>query len=78
MSGVPLERLSEERLKLLEMECHLQRASLAATLENLQKRRAIAWGGTAATWGYRLLSQPKVRWLIASGVLARLKRRWSR
>ena len=72
------ERQSEERLKLLEMEANLQRASLAATLENLQKRRALAWGGKAATWGFRLLATPQVRWLLATNILTRLKRKWAR
>ena len=78
MSGLSVERLSEERLRLLETEASLQRASLCATFAQLEQRRALAWGEKAATWGFRLLSQPRIRWLIASGILARLKRRWAR
>jgi hypothetical protein len=72
------ERHSEERLRLLEMEASLQRASLAVTLANLQQRRALAWGGKAASWGWRLLATPRVRWLIAANLLTRLKRKRAR
>jgi hypothetical protein len=72
------QRLAEERLQLLEMEAGLQRAQLAATFATWEKRRALAWGGKVATWGMRLLATPKVRWLIAANVLARLKRRWAK
>jgi hypothetical protein len=78
MSRPGVERLSEERLRLLETEATLQRATLSATFAQLEQRRALAWGEKAATWGFRLLSQPKIRWLIASGILARLRRRWAR
>jgi hypothetical protein len=71
-------RHAEQRLRLLEAEACIQRAELAATLAGLEKRRALAWSGKAATWGFRLLSMPRVRWLIAANVLARLKRKWSR
>ena len=78
MSRSSAERVSEERLRLLETEATVQRAALAATFVKLEQRRALAWGEQAATWGFRLLSQPRIRWLIASGLLARLKRRWAR
>lgn len=69
------EKLARERLQLLEMEAALQRASLAATLAKLEKRRALAWGGQAASWGARLLATPRVRWLLAAGLFSRLKRK---
>jgi hypothetical protein len=69
---------AEQRLRLLEVEAGIQRAELAATLAGLEKRRALAWGGKVASWSWRVLSTPRVRWLIAANVLARLKRRWSR
>lgn len=79
MSGFrEAERVAAERLQLLEMEAGLQRAALAATFESWERRRALAWGGQAATWGLRILSNPRVRWLIAASVLSRLKRRWSK
>jgi hypothetical protein len=78
MSRVSAEQLSAERLRLLETEATVQRAALCATFAQLEQRRALAWGEKAATWGFRLLSQPRIRWLIASGILAGLKRRWAR
>jgi hypothetical protein len=71
-------RHAQQRLRLLEAEAGVQRAALAATLAGLEKRRALAWGGKVATLGFRLLSAPRVRWMIAAGVLARLKRKWAR
>jgi hypothetical protein len=75
MSLRTAQRLATERLQLLEMEAGLQRAALAATFASLEKRRALAWGGKVATWGFRLLATRKVRWLIAANVLSRLRRR---
>jgi hypothetical protein len=70
------QKLARERLQLLEAEAALQRASLAVTLGSLQKHRVIAWGGQAASWGARLLATPRIRWLIAAGILSRIRRRW--
>jgi len=78
MSFRETERLAEERLKLLEMEASLQRAALAATFATWQKRRTLEWGGKVATWGFRLLATPKIRWLIATGIMSKLRRRWAR
>jgi hypothetical protein len=75
MSLRTAQRLATERLQLLEMEAGLQRAALAATFASLEKRRALAWGGKVATWGFRLLATRNVRWLIAANVLSRLRRR---
>jgi hypothetical protein len=72
------QRHAERRLRLLETEAGVQRAALAATFASLEKRRALEWGGKAATWAYRLLATPQVRWLLAANVLSRLKRKWAR
>ena len=66
------------RIQLLETEASLQRAQLAVTLAKWEKRRTLALGGTLARVGWRLLSAPRWRWLIASQLLSRLKRRRSR
>ena len=71
------QRHAERRLLLLEAEAGVQRAALAATFASLEKRRALEWGGKAATWAYRLLATPRVRWLVAASVLSRLKRKWA-
>jgi len=72
------ERHATERIQLLEMEASLQRAQLAVTLVKWEKRRALAWGGTLAQWGWRVFSAPRWRWMIATQLLSRLKRRRSR
>lgn len=64
-----------EKIRLLEMEATLQRAQLAATFAEWETRRALAWGTTVASWGFRLFAQPQVRWLIATTLLARLRGR---
>ena len=71
-------RALEERSRLLEMEADLQRAALAASFAQLQERRLLAVGSTLVTWGWRLFSVPKVRWLVAATVLNRLRNRHRR
>lgn len=78
MSLRAAERLAEERLQLLEIEAGVQRAALNATFASWEKRRALAWGGQVASWGWRALSSPRVRWLIAANVMSRLRRRWAK
>lgn len=78
MSRRDAERHAAERVRLLEIEATLQRAALAATFAELEERRALAWGGTVARWGFRVLARPRVRWLIATNLLSRLTRRWAR
>lgn len=71
------EKLVLERLRLLELEASVQRLELAATLAEWQDRRALHWGGQVAGWGMKLLSVPKIRWLIATTVLSRLRRKFA-
>jgi hypothetical protein len=68
-------RALEERARLLEIEAHLQRATLAATIEKWQERRLLGLATSVASLGWRLMSVPKVRWLVAAGILSRLKGR---
>lgn len=63
----------EQREKLLAMEADLQRATLAATFRKWQDRKLLAIGSTVATWGWRALAVPKIRWLVAATVLSRLR-----
>jgi hypothetical protein len=76
--GSEVERHAAERIRLLEMEASLQRAALAVTFASWEKRRALAWGGTLAQLGWRILAAPRWRWFIAMRLLNRLKRRRSR
>jgi hypothetical protein len=78
MSFRHLEQLAAERMKLLELEAMLQRAELGATFDRWEKRKALAWGSTVASWGMRLFAQPRIRWLLMSTLLSRLSGRRAR
>lgn len=65
----------DECERMLAIEAGLQRATLAATVRKWQERKLLAVGSTLATWGWRLFSVPKIRWLIAATVLSRLRGR---
>jgi hypothetical protein len=69
------EQLAEQRLRLLEMEATLQRVELSATFEKWEKRRVLAWGTWIAGLGFKLFAQPRIRWLIATTLLSRLRSR---
>ncbi|MEJ0034572.1 MAG: hypothetical protein WDO68_00570 [Gammaproteobacteria bacterium] len=75
MSLRQAERIAEERLRLLELEASLQRSELAGTFEKWEKRKALAWGARIAGWGFNLFAQPRVRWLVATTLLSRLRKR---
>jgi hypothetical protein len=72
------EKLAAERLRLLELEAVLQRIELNSTFNRWEKRKALAWGSTLATWGMKLFAQPQIRWLLMSTVLSRLTGRRAR
>ncbi len=75
MSLREAERMAEERLQLLELEASFQRSELADTFDKWEKRKALAWGARIAGWGFRLFAQPRIRWLVATTLLSKLKRR---
>lgn len=68
-------RRLEARERLLAMEADLQRAMLSTTLRRWQEHKLLTIGSTVASWGWRLFSVPKVRWLVAASVLSRLRGR---
>jgi hypothetical protein len=68
------EQAVQERLWLLEREASLQRAELMETFAGWEKRGALAWGARIAGWGFKLFAQPKIRWLIATTLLSKLRR----
>lgn len=74
MSLRQAERLAAERLQLLELEASLQRSELADTFAKWEKRKALAWGARIAGWVFRLFAQPRIRWLVATTLLSRLRR----
>jgi len=69
------EQVAQERLRLLELEASLQRSQLADTFEQWEKRKALAWGARVAGWGFKLFAQPRIRWLVATTLLSRLRGR---
>jgi hypothetical protein len=69
------EQVAEQRLRLLEMEATLQRVELSATFEKWEKRKVLAWGTWVAGLGFKLFAQPRIRWLIATTLLSRLRSR---
>ena len=75
MSLREAERLAAERLRLLELEASSQRSKLVDTFHDWEKRRALAWGASIAGWGFKLFAQPRIRWLVATTLLSRLRRR---
>jgi hypothetical protein len=78
MRGRHTEQLAAERMRLLEIEARLQRAELAATFDKWEKRKTLAWGRTLATWGFRMFARPRIRWLIATTLLSRMRGRIAR
>ena len=75
MSWREYARRLDERERLLAMEADLQRATLDATLRRWQEHKLLTIGSTVATWGWRLLSVPRIRWLLAATVFSRLRGR---
>jgi hypothetical protein len=67
-------RLIARRQELLELEAEVQRAALAATFARLEQRRALSWAAGAGRTALRVLSMPRVRWLLVAAVLRRLGR----
>ena len=66
-------RRIERRRELLELEAEVQRAALAATFARLEQRRALSWAAGAGRTVLRLLTMPRVRWLLLAAVLRRLR-----
>ena len=75
MKGRSSAAVLEERERLLQIEAGLQRATLAATFAKWQERRLLAVGSTLASWSWRLLAVPRIRWLVAGSVLAKFRGR---
>jgi hypothetical protein len=75
MSLREAERLAAERLRLLELEASSQRSKLAHSFPDWEKLKALAGGASIAGWGFKLFAQPRIRWLVATTLLSRLRRR---
>ena len=68
----------ERRLQLLELEAQLQRATLAATFAEWQDRRSLVWLTGAGRIALRMFATPRVRWLVLTTILRRLRRKRER
>lgn len=66
-------RYIARRRELLELEAEVQRAALAATFARLEQRHGLAWAAGAARTALRVLTLPRVRWLLLAAVLRRLR-----
>jgi len=63
------------RRDLLELEADVQRAALAATLARWERRRALGWATGTGRVLFRLLANPRIRWLVLAAVVRGLKRK---
>jgi hypothetical protein len=55
-----------QRLKVLEMEAAMERATLAATLDEWQQRRTMTWVMEAAKMAGGVLKTPTARWVLTA------------
>lgn len=62
------------RWELLELEAEVQRAALAATFARFEQRRALSWATGAGRAALRVLSMPRVRWLLVAAVVRGVRR----
>jgi len=63
-----------QRRKLLELEAQIQRATLASTLRTWEHSRALSWAAGAGSMALRLFAAPKLKWMLAAGLLSKLRR----
>jgi hypothetical protein len=61
------------RRQLLELEAHLQRVTLAATLAEWQDRRSLVWLAGAGRLAVRALATPRIRWFLLAALMRRLR-----
>ena len=66
------------RRELLELEAHLQRVTLAATLAEWEDRRSLVWLAGAGRLAARVLATPRIRWFVLAALLRRLRRKRKR
>ncbi len=64
-----------QRLKLLEMEAAMERTTLAATLDEWQRRRTMTWVMEAAKVAGGVLKTPTARWVLTALVMRLIRGR---
>jgi hypothetical protein len=76
-AAVPRPVIIAQRLQMLEIEAAVQRAHLAATMGQWQRRSALDWVASAATSAAKvaggILATPTARWILTA-LLMRLIR----
>ncbi len=68
-------RYIARRQELLELEAEVQRAALAAAFARWERRRALGWAAGAGRTLFRVLANPRVRWVVLAALLRGLKRK---
>ena len=68
-------RYIARRQELLELEAEVQRATLAATFARWEQRRALGWAAGAGRTLFKVLANPRVRWVLLAALLRGLKRK---
>jgi hypothetical protein len=66
------------RRQLLELQAHVQRLTLAATLAEWEQKRSLEWLAQLTRLGVKLMSTPRMRWFMLATLLRRLRRRMRR
>lgn len=65
----------ERRLELLVLEAEVQRATLAASIGQLEQKRVLAWATGAGRLLFQAFASPRVRWLLMAAIWRRFVRR---
>jgi hypothetical protein len=73
---LPRAAVIAQRLEVLEMEAAVQRATLAATMEQWQQRRTLDWVMDAAKLAGGALSSPTVKWMATALVMRFIRSRF--
>jgi hypothetical protein len=75
MSPVPRAVVIARRLQVLEMQAAVQRAQLAASFRQWQRRGALSWVMTAAKMAGGVLATPTARWVLTALVMRLIRGR---
>ena len=78
-AGLPRSVVVARRLQVLEIQAAVQRATLAATFGQWQRRGTMAWVATAAVSAAKMaggmLATPTARWVVTALLLRLIRGR---
>jgi hypothetical protein len=78
-AGLPRAVVIAQRLQVLEIQAAVQRATLAATFGQWQRRGTMAWVATAAVTAAKMaggmLATPTARWVVTALLLRLIRGR---